>query len=154
MSDAPVLATIDLTDAKSARAVLKEAIFEAEARDAPLRAMTVIPEAFAGLDWRYVIRGTGNKPSAGERRELVKASVSRLGEIVAKETPDDMEVETLAVVGMIYQKVLEEAKKCHARLVVVAASEAELPVEDIGPNAARIARYAPCPVLLVRPEPK
>ncbi len=151
MSDAVVLASIDLTQEDAARAVIREAAFEAAARGFSLTVVAVVPEAFTGLDWRYVIRGSRKQVPAGERKELVKQTLARVNELVAEETAEDMETNTIALLGVVYEKVLAAANELRASLVVIAAgTESGTGLQDLGPNATRVARHARCPVLLVR----
>jgi universal stress protein F len=149
MSAGPVLAAVDLANSDSARGVICEAAFETEVRKRTLAALAVVPEAFASLDWRYVIRGRDRSPPPGERRELVQQTLARLGELASEETPEDVEVETFAAVGSVYQQVLSTARQLDTSLIVIAAGESRWGAEEIGPNAARVARHAPCAVLLV-----
>jgi universal stress protein F len=152
VSERPILAAVDLADPDAAQMVIREAVFEAEARDRPLVCMAVIPEAFAGLDWRYVIRGAEKGLSPGHRKALVRQSIERLSELVADAASEDVEVDTIAVIGIVYQKVLETAQDLGASMIAIAAGESSWHLEEIGPNAARVARHSPCMVLLVRSE--
>jgi nucleotide-binding universal stress UspA family protein len=151
MSETVVLASIDLAAEHSARAVIREASFEAAARGLPLTVVAVVPEAFTGLDWRYVIRGTKQQVPAGEHRELIRQTLARVNELVSEETPEGTETDTLALLGVVYEKVLAAARELQASLVVIAAgSDSKSGMQDLGPNATRVARHASCPVLLVR----
>lgn len=150
MTDRPILAAVDLTDAISAGMVIRTAALEAEIRGAPLAALAVVPEVFAGLDWRYAIRGTRMAPPPEERSNLMKDTLERLAELVAEETPDDMETDTYALIGSVHERVLATASELGAGLIVIAAADTQAKSDDVGPNAVRVARYATCPVLLVR----
>jgi hypothetical protein len=65
-----VLAAVDLTDDSAARAVVREVAVEAEMRQRPKEAVAVVPEAFAGSDWRYAIRGKRGMETGAEFRAL------------------------------------------------------------------------------------
>jgi nucleotide-binding universal stress UspA family protein len=128
-----------------------EAAFEAAARGHSLTVVAVVPEAFTGLDWRYVIRGSQQQVPPGERRELIRQTLARVNELVAEETQENMETNTIALLGVVYEKVLAAASELRASLLVIAAnSEPGSGMKDLGPNATRVARHATCPVLLVR----
>ena len=150
MTDRPVLAAIDLTDAETAGTVIRQAAIEAEIRSAPLAAVAVVPALFTGLDWRYAIRGTHKAPPPEERRKLLKDTLERLVELVADETASDIETNTYALTGAVHERVLATAAELGARLIVIAAADTQTKSDDLGPNAVRVARHAKCPVLLVR----
>lgn len=151
MAGTVVLASIDLTDERSARLVIREASFEAAARNLPLTVLSVVPEVFSGLDWRYAIRGAKQQVPAGERRKLIRQTLTRLNELVAEETHEDSETDTVALHGVVYEKVLAAASELRASLIVIdAGGRHQSAMQDLGPNATRVARHADCPVLLVR----
>ena len=133
MTDRPVLAAIDLTDAKTSATVIRQAAIEAEIRDAPLAAVAVVPELFTGLDWRYAIRGTRKTPPPEERLTLLKDTIERLAELVAEETPDDIATDTDALTGVVHERVLATAAELDARLTVIAAADTQAQSDDLGP---------------------
>jgi nucleotide-binding universal stress UspA family protein len=62
-----------------------------------------------------------------------------------------METDTIALLGVVYEKVLAAASEMRASLLVIAAGgESGADMQDLGSNAARVARHATCTVLLVR----
>jgi nucleotide-binding universal stress UspA family protein len=94
---------------------------------------------------------TKQQVPAGEHRELIRQTLARVNELVSEETPEGMETDTLALLGVVYEKVLAAARELRASLVVIAAgSDSSAGIQDLGPNATRVARHASCPVLLVR----
>lgn len=52
--------------------------------------------------------------------------------------------------GSIYREILKEAHGIHADLIIIASAKGDFPDYPFGPNAARVARYANCSVMILR----
>lgn len=150
MTGLPILVAVDLTETEATRAVLREAIFEAETRSRPVIVMAVVPEVFVGLDWRYAIRGGHKATTAAERRDIVRQTLERLNDLVADETSEDIEVDTHAVLGPPYQMILRMADETRAAMIVIGAGGSGGPTKELGSHATRVVRHASCSVLVVR----
>lgn len=83
--------------------------------------------------------------------ETATAQAKRaLGDLCAKEVPSDVRCDTIVGYGTIYEEILKTAREIKAEAVVMAAHRPELKDYLLGPNAARVARHAPCSVMVVR----
>jgi nucleotide-binding universal stress UspA family protein len=78
-----------------------------------------------------------------ESEAKLKAFIERMGLPMDRTT-------TVVRVGGVYHEVLEEAQSFGADLIVVGSHRPSMATYLIGSNAARIVRYAPCSVLVVR----
>ena len=53
-------------------------------------------------------------------------------------------------IGTAYVKLLSAARKCSADLIVIGAHKPDISDQILGPNAARVVRYATVSVMVVR----
>lgn len=145
-----ILVPIDLMHESSWRKTLPEAFEQAEKLGGSVTVMTVIPDIVAGLDWRYAIRGETGGSEEFDMHKLVKEAAQRLEQIVAPYMPENMEVETLARHGTIYQEILNVAEELGVDQIIMAAHRPSLADYLLGPNTARVVRHAHCSVNVLR----
>ena len=147
-----ILAAVDIQHRSSWGAVLPVAIHQMRADEgSKLYVMAVVPDIFAGVDWRYAIRGETGGAADFDQKALVGQARARLKEIVDQAVPRDVPIEPIVRHGVPYQMVVDAAAELGVDLIVVAANRPSLKDYLIGPTSARIARHADCSVLVVRP---
>lgn len=145
-----VLVPIDLADMKTGLAVLREGVAQTKVRDGELTVMTVVPDLLAGLDYRYAIRGETGGSEEFDLKKVVAQMLERLNEVVEENTPDGMEVATLARHGSAYEQILDVAERIGADQIVVGAHKPNLSDYLLGTTSARVVRHAKCSVSVVR----
>ncbi len=137
-----VLCAVDLTHDADARAILAEAGRVAELDGASLSLVCVLPDY--GSSW------VGSFFKEGTLHEAAEAALKALHKMADEVLPGHGQIQCIVEVGSVYEKVIEAIGECNADLVVVGAHKPELRDRIMGPNAARIVRYASVSVLVVR----
>lgn len=150
-----ILVPIDIQHRSSWERVLPAAVQAAKESGSKLHVLTVVPELFAGVDWRYAIRGEQHGSIDYDRNELMNQAKERVQELVGQHVPDEVDTEVLVRHGTVYEQILEAAEEVQANLIVMASHRPSLKDYLLGPNAARVVRHARCSVQIVRnpPEP-
>lgn len=138
----PVLVAIDLSEESSWRKTLPIASDLCRAWDAELRVMTVVPHFGMPIVAQHF-------PDDFAETATAEAKLALDG-LCAKHVPKDIRCQTIVVYGTIYEEILKTARMSKAEAVVMAAHRPELKDYLLGPNAARVARHAPCSVMVVR----
>lgn len=151
-----ILVPIDIQHRSSWERVLPAAVQAAKEAKGRLHVLTVVPEMFAGVDWRYAIRGEQHGSLDYDRDELMKQAKERLQELVGQHVPDEIDTEVMVRHGTIYEQILAAGEEVGADLIVMASHRPSLGDYLLGPNTARVARHAKCSVQIVRnpPEPR
>lgn len=148
-----VLVPIDIQHRSSWERTLPAAVQAAKEAGARLHVLTVVPDMFAGVDWRYAIRGEQHGSLDYDRNELMQQAKERLQELVSNLVPQEVETEVMVRHGTVYEQILEAADEVSADLIVMASHRPSLKDYLIGPNAARVVRHAQCSVQIVRNPP-
>ncbi|NRB36654.1 MAG: universal stress protein [Rhodobacteraceae bacterium] len=136
-----ILVAIDLGHEDDARDLLLEAARQADVHDAALSVMTVVPDYGTSFVASFFPMGT--------MKEAIVAANKALHTLVADALPG-RQVQHITETGVVYEKVLKTIPRVHADLVIVGAHKPDLADRVQGPNSARIARHAPCSVLVWR----
>jgi nucleotide-binding universal stress UspA family protein len=137
-----ILFTVDLQHADSWRNALPVALDQAKRSGAQLHMLTVVPEVAVPA-----LMQTG--PFDYEAQLVPKAKAA-LEEFVREQVPAAVPVHQIVAYGSVYQEILRVAVAIPAGLIVMAAHRPQPGDFLIGSNAERVARRAPCSVLLVR----
>lgn len=137
-----VLCAVDLTHLESEGALLRRAFDLAGFYGASLSVVTVVPD--------YGMTIVGSYFKEGTMKSAVTAANEQLHAFVAKTLPEGSQVQHIVEVGTAYEQILEAIARSHADLVVMGAHKPNLMDKLQGPNSARVARHAPCSVLVVR----
>lgn len=137
-----VLCAIDLAHLESEGKLLHKAAELAKLWDATLSVVTVVPDYGMSIVGSYFKEGT--------MRTAVEDANTQLHSFVSNTLPDFGQVQHLVEVGNAYEMILDAVKRSGADLVVMGAHKPHLMDRMQGPNSARVARYAPCSVLIVR----
>jgi universal stress protein F len=82
--------------------------------------------------------------------QLVPKAKAALEEFVSAGVPAEVPVHQVVAYGSVYKEILRVAAAIPADLIVMAAHRPQPGDFLIGSNAERVARRAPCSVLLVR----
>ena len=145
-----ILCPIDPTDEINWRKVIGAAVEQAAPHSAKVIVMAVVPDIFAGLDWRYAIRGETGGSEDFDMRKVVADTLDRLNEIVVEAIPEGLEVETLARHGTVYEEILNVAEEVGADQIIMAAHRQQVSDFLLGTNTAKVARHAKCSVNVIR----
>lgn len=137
-----ILCAVDLTHVDDARAVLAEAGKLAGWHGATLSVITVIPD--------YNSSFVGSFFEDGTLKAAAQAADKALHELVASTLPDRDQVQHIVEIGSVYDRVLATVETIDADMVIVGAHKPEFTDRVLGPNAARIVRYAQVSVLVLR----
>jgi nucleotide-binding universal stress UspA family protein len=138
-----VLCAIDLTHKReSEEKLLLQAADLAKHYGATLSVVTVVPDYGMSIVGSYFKEGT--------LKAAAEAANEKLHALVAETLPDFGHVQHIVEVGTVYERILDAANRSKADLVVLGAHKPDLIDKLQGPNSARVARHAPCSVLVVR----
>ncbi|MEO1549716.1 MAG: universal stress protein [Pseudomonadota bacterium] len=137
-----ILCAVDLTNMEDAKALLAEADRLATRDGAGLSVATVLPDY--GSSW------VGSFFKDGTLKEASQAALKALHDLADAVTTQPDKVQCIVEIGTAYEEILAAAKACKADLIVVGAHKPRLDDRILGPNAARIARYADVSVLVIR----
>lgn len=137
-----VLCALDLTHPDDARALLIEAARLAALDSARMSVVTVLPD--------YGSSFVGSFFKEGTLKEAAEAARRSLHELVDTAAPDAGTVQCIVKIGSAYEEILDAAKTIDADMIIVGAHKPDLADRLLGPNAARIVRYADVSVLVLR----
>ena len=137
-----ILCAVDLSHLETEVSLIKKAAELAKFYGASLSVVTVVPD--------YGMTIVGSFFKEGTMKEAVNVANQRLHEFVEANVNGLGKVQHIVKVGTPYEQILEAIKIAAADLVVLGAHKPELMDRLQGPNSARVARYAPCSVLVVR----
>lgn len=137
-----ILCAVDLTHADEARSMIREASRFAALENAVLSVVTVIPDY--GSSW------VGSFFQDGTLANAAQAALARLHELIDAELPGHGQIQCIVEIGTAYKEILDAAQKCSADLIIVGAHKPDLTDRLLGPNAARVVRYAPVSVMVMR----
>lgn len=145
-----ILVPVDIQHRSSWERVFPAAVQAARESGARLHVLTVVPDLFAGVDWRYAIRGEQRGSIDYDRQEMMKQAKERLQDLIGQNVPAEVDAEVVVRHGTIYEQILEAAEEVGADLIVMASHRPSLSDYLLGPNTARVARHARCSVQIVR----
>ncbi len=138
-----ILCAIDLNHTDTEASLLKEAAALARFHNASLSVITVVPD--------YGMSVVGSFFPEGTMRAATKEANRRLHEYVDSVLPGHEHIQHIVEVGNVYERILDVVRRTDdIDLIVVGAHKPNLAERLQGPNSARIARYAPCSVLVMR----
>jgi len=137
-----ILLPIDLNEEASWEKALPTALELCRTHGAKLHVLTVVP------DFGMAIVGSFF-PVGYEEKALAETDAA-LTQFVASHVPGDQDVAHDVHHGVVYQEILNAAKRIGADLIVMAAHRPGQSDYLLGPNAARVVRHAACSVLVVR----
>ena len=137
-----ILAAVDVAEPGPSEKVLAAACRFIEGSEATLHVLTVVPDAGMPLVGQYL-------PDDAEK-QIREEGLAVLKEIVASEIPDGVRVQHMVHQGRIYSGIISAAEQVTADLIVVGAHAPSVMDTFLGPNAARVVRYARQSVLVVK----
>lgn len=144
MANIKIIAAVDLHHREADTCVVREAIMLAQSHDAAVELVFVIPDqqntyvqAYIPDDMRDQVEVDARKDLAAYAAGFDWKSVSHTTEVLR---------------GVVYERLIEHADALSARFIVIGANRPSVKDLFIGPNAARVSRFASCCVLVVRPE--
>ena len=137
-----ILAAVDLGHPDDAKKLIAEAGRLAVFEEAELSLVAVLPDYGTSFVGSFFKEGTLKDAAETARVDLHKLADETL--------PDSSRVQCIVEIGTVYEEILHAAKLCDAELIVVGASKPDLADRVMGPNSARVARYADVSVLVLR----
>ncbi len=85
------------------------------------------------------------------QRDLPGRAKLALSQLARKELPDSLSVKIIVRNGTAFDQIAAEARKLHADLIIIAThGHTGLRRVLLGSTAEKVARHAPCPVLILR----
>ena len=137
-----ILLPVDLTDEKSWRLALAEALAMLRAHGGALHVVTVLPD--------FGLSMVGSYFRKDYEREALRAVGAALTDWVDRNIPEDIDVHPHILHGSIYDEILRAADKLQVDVIVIGSHRPELKDYLLGPNAARVVRHARQSVYVVR----
>lgn len=138
-----IIVAIDLLEPVFAEKAVKAALeLIPQQQKADLTVMTVLPGYSMPIVAGYFPKDYASK--------AMEESTKQLDVFAAKYVPADQKVKTVVLEGHPYEKVLQQADRVKADLIVMGAHSPDLKDFLLGPNAARVVRHAKQSVLVVR----
>jgi len=138
-----VLLPLDISEGKGAVKAIRAAVGIAQAHQAELHVLTVLPGFGSPVVASYFPHQ--------DMEELLKEIYQQLRDLVEPHIPLGLEVKLRAVEGKPYKQVLKEAKRIHADLIVI-PSHSPKAVERffLGSTASRVVERADISVMVIR----
>jgi universal stress protein F len=136
------LCAVDLGQSDKSENVLREASKLADLHGAHLSVITVVPDFGMSMVGTFFDKDT--------LENALKKANDDLHAFVKDTLPNPDNIQHIVALGTVYEEVLKTAIKIKADLIVIGASKPDLADKILGPNAARVARYAGASVYIVR----
>lgn len=143
MSKNVILAAVDLVHKEADSLVVTEAMSLARTHDAAVELVFVIPDQAHSYVQEYI--------PADMREKVIDEARADLATYAETFDWQGLGHATEVLRGVVYDKIIEHADQVGASFIVIGASKPSVTDLLIGPNAARVSRYASCSVLVVRP---
>jgi nucleotide-binding universal stress UspA family protein len=137
-----ILAAVDLADLDSSKNILEAACRFVDGEETTLHVLTVVPDVGMPLVGQYL-------PEDAEER-IREDGLQALKALVKGAVPKEVHVQHMVLQGRIYTNIITAADQIDAGLIVVGGHAPSLADVILGPNAARVVRYARQSVLVVR----
>jgi nucleotide-binding universal stress UspA family protein len=97
----------------------------------------------------------GTIPAGTVQHDIPDKAVAALGELASAEFPPSIEVHVIVRRGTAYDQIATTARDVRADLIIIAThGHTGFKHVLLGGTAERVARHAPCPVLILRRRPK
>ncbi len=140
-----ILYPIDIYEESSYHQSLPIVLEYAEAFNATIHVMTVIPDYGMAIVSQYFPKSSVEKVVESTKDALhefvdskLKITKAEIGNIIVKKG------------GSVYQAIINTSETINADLIIVSAHRPELKDYLLGPNAAKVVRHSTKPVLVVR----
>ena len=143
MTKPKILAAVDLVHKDSDAHVIQEAILLAQTHDHEIEVVFVIPDQGHSYAQEYI--------PADMHQQVVDDAERDLAAYAQGFDWNGVTHDSKVLRGVVYERLIARAEAQAASFVVIGASKPSVKDLLIGPNAARVSRYAPCSVLVVRP---
>jgi nucleotide-binding universal stress UspA family protein len=137
-----ILLPVDLSDEKSWRRPLAEALALLKAEGGALHVATVLPD--------FGMASVGQFFEKGYEKKALDHFAKELTAWVAANVPEGVNIHPHVLHGSIYDEILRAADRIGADLIVIGAHRPALRDYLLGPNAARVVRHAKQSVYVVR----
>jgi len=138
-----VLLPVDLSSPQSWEKALPAALRLADAQDAVLHVVTVVPDFGLSVVGGFFEEGF-------EKRALHEVG-EQLSAWVAEHVPEDkVEVHPHVLHGRVYDEIIRAADRLSVDAIVLGSHRPDLADYLLGPNAARVVRHAKQSVFVVR----
>ena len=143
MTKQKIIAAVDLVHKQSDASVIEEAILLAKTHNHEVEVVFVVPDEANSYAQEYI--------PADMRQQVIKDAQRDLDLYADNFDWQGISYDCAILRGVVYEKLIEHADTHNASFVVIGASKPTVKDLLIGPNAARVSRYAACSVLVVRP---
>jgi universal stress protein A len=138
-----ILVPLDFSEAS--RQALKYAVAFAAHFQASLVLLHVVEFNYVGSDFNLV-------ETSQIETDLRAGAEQRLEDWLQQETSQQVPAEPMVKMGRPYHEIVETARENESDLILIAThGHSSLTHVLLGSTVERVVRYAPCPVLVVRP---
>ncbi|MDO6461834.1 universal stress protein [Granulosicoccaceae sp. 1_MG-2023] len=137
-----ILAPVDLAEDAQMERVLKLSISMAEANDAELHVMTVLPT--------YTMPIVGSYFPKTHEKDALEAVRKHLKDKLDTLDAPSKGMKGHVTTGTIYDEIMRVADELKCDLIIMASNRPELQDYLLGPNSARVVRHAKQSVFVVR----
>jgi universal stress protein A len=138
-----ILVPLDFSE--SSRQALRYAVAFASHFQASLMLLHVVEFNYVGSDFNLV-------ETSQIESDLREGAEERLEEWLNQETSEAVPMQTSVKMGRPYHEIVEIARSEEIDLILIAThGHSSLAHVLLGSTVERVVRYAPCPVLIVRP---
>ena len=137
-----ILLPIDLNETDGFEKALATAMAEARLWQAQLHVLAVLPNFGMPVVGSFF-------PADFEKNALAKMK-AELEKFVADYIDDDLKAKAHLAHGVVYEEIIEAAKKLKTDLIVLAAHRSNVEAFLLGSNAAKVVRHVNCSVVVVR----
>jgi len=139
-----ILLPIDLSEPFSWTKALPAALHLCDGDMGVLHVLTVVPDLGTSVIGRFF--------EPGFEQQALHGVGTELGHWVKKHVPDDVNTQSHAMLGRVYEEIISAANQLDVDAIVMGSHTPDLTDYLLGPNAARVVRYAKQSVFVIRGE--
>ena len=139
-----VLLPIDLSDPYSWTKALPAALHICDDETGMLHVLTVVP------DLGTTVIGKFFEP--GFKQRALHNVGTEIGDWVKEHIPDGVNAQSHVMLGRVYEEIVSAANQLDVDAIVMGSHSPDLTDYLLGPNAARVVRYAKQSVFVIRGE--
>ena len=139
---ANILLPIDLAEPSSWDKALPTSVQMAKDFNSTLHIMTVVPDFGSSFVGSFFPKNF-EEAAIEEVRKTLKS-------FIIEYVPEEVTVQRIIANGSVYDEILQATSNLDIDLIILSSHRPKLADYLLGPNAARVVRYAKCSVFVVR----
>jgi nucleotide-binding universal stress UspA family protein len=137
-----ILLPIDLSEPFSWTKALPTALNLCDSETGTLHVLTVVPDLGTSVIGKFF--------EPGFEQQALHSVGKELGDWVKEHVPDGVSVQSHVMLGRVYEEIISAANQLDADAIVMCSHTPDLTDYLLGPNAARVVRYAKQSVFVIR----